>query len=107
MRRTPRDRPRRRLFACPHCGADVRAGAVACPQCGSDEDTDWSDDASKWAGDIPTGYGVDDEFDYEDFIQREFSSNKNRILGLPAWVFILAVGMLVLGALIVLVLSGD
>ena len=33
-------------FICPHCGAEVPAGAAACPQCGSDEETGWSEAAS-------------------------------------------------------------
>lgn len=32
-------------FVCPHCGADVPAGAAACPVCGSDEETGWSEQA--------------------------------------------------------------
>lgn len=31
-------------FVCPHCGAELRAGAKFCPECGSDENTGWSED---------------------------------------------------------------
>jgi len=56
---------------CPHCGAEVPAGARACPECGSDETTGWSDEADAWAGDLPTGYGDEDELDYEEVLRRE------------------------------------
>jgi len=63
-------------FICPHCGAEVKAGARACPECGSDAETGWSEDADKWAGDLPTGYGQDDEFDYDEFVRREFGGRR-------------------------------
>ena len=52
-----------RRSLCPHCDADVPRGALACPECGSDANTGWSEEADAWAGDPPTGYGDDDEFD--------------------------------------------
>jgi hypothetical protein len=57
---------RARFVECPHCEARVPRGVLACPECGSDATTGWSDEADDWAGDLPTGYGDDDEFDYED-----------------------------------------
>ena len=59
-------------FVCPHCGAEVRAGARSCPECGSDDQTGWAEDANAAGVDLPTGYGGDDEFDYDEFVQREF-----------------------------------
>lgn len=63
----------RRAFDCPHCGERVPAGARACPECGSDAGTGWSDDADAWAGDLPTGYGddEDDDFDEQEFLREE------------------------------------
>ena len=52
---------------CPNCGADVPRGAKACPACGSDESTGWSDEARYGGLDLP-----DDEFNYDDFVKREF-----------------------------------
>jgi hypothetical protein len=49
-------------------------GALACPDCGSDAQSGWSEDADAWSGDLPSGYGDDeDEEDdeYEDFLRRE------------------------------------
>jgi hypothetical protein len=48
-------------------------GALACPGCGSDAQSGWSDEADAWSGDLPGGYGddQDDDFDYEEFLRRE------------------------------------
>jgi hypothetical protein len=53
-----RKRPRRELFACPNCGADVALGAKACRDCGSDASTGWQDEESiQYAQvDLPDGY---------------------------------------------------
>ena len=52
---------------CPHCGAEVPVGATACPECGSDESTGWSERARYDSLDLP-----DENFDYEEFVKREF-----------------------------------
>jgi len=54
---------------CPNCGADVPPNAKACPECGSDEQTGWSDEAHTGSLDLP-----DENFDYEDFVKREFGA---------------------------------
>lgn len=56
---------------CPNCGADVPRRAKACPECGSDESTGWSGHASAQSLDLP-----DDEFNYDEFAQREFGKPK-------------------------------
>lgn len=55
-------RPRREIFECPHCGADVPIGSVVCRECGSDATTGWQDGESlDYASvEIPDGYGPDD-----------------------------------------------
>jgi len=62
---------RRQTIACSHCGADVPARSLACPECGSDAGTGWSEEASDWAGDPPSGYGDDEDFDYEEALRSE------------------------------------
>jgi len=59
------------MFSCPHCGADVPSKAKACPECGSDETTGWSDDAKTGNLGLP-----DDEFDYNEYVKREFGGEK-------------------------------
>jgi uncharacterized membrane protein YvbJ len=56
---------------CPNCGADVPRNARACPECGSDESTGWSESAQAQSLDLP-----DDEFNYDEFVQREFGKPK-------------------------------
>ncbi len=52
---------------CPNCGADVPPRARACPECGSDHQTGWAEGAE------PDGLSLPEEnFDYEDFVKREF-----------------------------------
>lgn len=58
-------------FPCPHCGADVPEGSSSCSECGSDDQTGWAEDADVWASNIPTGYAQDDEFDYDEYADRD------------------------------------
>ena len=56
---------------CPVCGEDVPRGALACPECGADERSGWREDAGATDGlDLP-----DEEFDYGEFVQREFGQS--------------------------------
>ena len=57
--------------ACAHCGTDIPQKAVACPECGADEETGWRTDYSPDLG-LP-----DEEFEYDEFVAREFGSEKN------------------------------
>lgn len=59
---------------CPNCGAEVPPRAKSCPACGSDEQTGWSEKAETEGLDLP-----DQEFDYNDFVQREFGTNKTPV----------------------------
>jgi uncharacterized membrane protein YvbJ len=56
---------------CPNCGAELPPKAKACPECGSDETTGWAEDAETGNLDLP-----DQEFNYDDFVQREFGAKK-------------------------------
>jgi len=55
--------PRREIFACPHCGADVPLGAKACKECGSDATTGWQDEqeVDYQSVDLPQGYAGDED----------------------------------------------
>lgn len=60
---------------CPNCGALVPDDAMSCPDCGADENTGWNDRATGQRLDLP-----DDEFDYDTFIEEEFSEQQpNRL----------------------------
>lgn len=56
---------------CPNCGADVPRRARACPECGADESTGWSEESAYSDLDLP-----DEDFNYDDFIKREFGGKK-------------------------------
>ncbi len=53
-------------FNCPCCGAEVAAGASFCRECGASDDSGWIDESEE-------GFGRDDDFDYDDYLEREFS----------------------------------
>ncbi len=57
---------------CPNCGEWVPRGAVACDDCGSCSKSGWNEAAETYDGlDLP-----DEDFDYDDFIQREFGADR-------------------------------
>ncbi len=56
---------------CPNCGATVPREARACPECGSDDKTGWSEESYASGLELP-----DENFDYKDFVEREFGSKK-------------------------------
>ena len=58
---------------CPACGTPVPPNARCCPECGSDHETGWSDDATAQHLGLP-----DDEFDYDEFVKKEFGGESTR-----------------------------
>lgn len=56
-------------FDCPCCGAEVSAGASFCRECGASDDSGWSLEEEE-------GFASDDDFDYDEFLDREFSIAK-------------------------------
>jgi hypothetical protein len=57
---------------CPVCGEDVPRRSLACPTCGADHNSGWRIDADAHDTlDLPD----DDDFDYDEFVRREFSSS--------------------------------
>ena len=81
---------------CPHCGADLPPKARVCRECGSDEQTGWSEDTQTADLGIP-----DENFDYNDYVEREFGTTKNST-GLK-WYWVL-VGLGLIGLMIFLAL---
>ncbi len=81
---------------CPNCGADVPPNSAACPQCGSDEQTGWSESAHTDSLDLP-----DQEFDYSDFVKREFGGKAPKPRGISwFWWVIAAVVLLAFLAIV-------
>lgn len=56
-------------FDCPCCGAEVAAGASFCRECGASDESGWNDEEEE-------GFAIDDDFDYDDYLEREFSITK-------------------------------
>ena len=75
---------------CPNCGADVPSNARACPECGSDENTGWSEDAKNAELDLP-----DEDFNYDEFVEREFGRKKPKPQGIPWFWWLIAILLLV------------
>lgn len=75
---------------CPNCGASVPRNAKACPECGADEHTGWSEEARNAGLDLP-----DEDFDYQDFVQREFGKGKPVPHGLHWFWWLVAVLVLI------------
>jgi hypothetical protein len=73
---------------CPNCGAEVPPRAKACPECGSDEKTGWSDEAHASGLDLP-----EEQFDHEDFVEREFGGRKAVPRGVHWFWWVVAVAL--------------
>ena len=74
---------------CPNCGAEVPRHAKACPECGSDETTGWSDRAHADNLGLP-----DEEFDYDEYVQREFGPQKAKPAGIGWFWWVMAILMM-------------
>jgi hypothetical protein len=82
---------------CPVCGEDVPRGSLACPECGADHNSGWREDADIYDSlDLP-----EENFDYDEFVRREFPS-KIRPPGMkPIW-WITAILVLVISVVLYL-----
>ena len=91
-------------YMCPSCGSEVKVGAV-CPGCvpekkrrrkkvkAAPKQREWEQDSLYDGLDIP-----DDEFDYEDFLQREFGQKTHEKVGIKWYWWATGVALLVLFA---------
>jgi RNA polymerase subunit RPABC4/transcription elongation factor Spt4 len=75
---------------CPNCGADVPRKAKSCPACGADEQTGWSDSAYADRLNIP-----DDNFNYQDYVKREFTPARVKPRGIHWLWWITALALIV------------
>ena len=73
---------------CENCGEAIPQNAAACPGCGADEHTGWADSAYQ---------DPDEEFDYDDFVAREFGEEKPNVMpkGLHWFWWLVGVGLVV------------
>jgi hypothetical protein len=84
-------------FDCPCCGAEVSAGASFCRECGASDDSGWNLDEEE-------GFASDDDFDYHDFLDREFSITRPGPRRQQVW-RILTVAIIVLTCISLTLLS--
>lgn len=74
-------------FECPICGAEVSPNASGCRECGAEKiEGRWVDSQIHDGLDLP-----DDEFDYEDFVEREFGSSGRKKTGKELFWWIVAI----------------
>lgn len=82
---------------CPVCGDFVPRGQAACPSCGSCEKSGWSHDADYDGLDLPDDPS---EFDYDEFVEREFgrkSGSGKLTMNLWWWVAVALAAALAMG----------
>jgi len=75
---------------CPNCGASVPRNAKSCPECGSDDQTGWSEESETGGLDLP-----DEEFNYDEFVKREFNQEGPVPRGLHWFWWVVAIVLVV------------
>ncbi|MEM9481053.1 MAG: hypothetical protein AAGA58_15485 [Verrucomicrobiota bacterium] len=87
-------------YICPGCGAELAVGSNGCPTCNKEavKKKSWEQDNYLDGLDLP---GEEDEFDYEEFKQREFGGGLRPKGIKPLWwitgiILVLAFGWMVL-----------
>jgi hypothetical protein len=83
---------------CPACGEWVPRGAAACNDCGACTKSGWNGDTHADGLDLP-----DDEFNYDDFVAREFGGQSPKqplTTHLWWWVALVLLLIFVVGALL-------
>src|SRR5687767_8387186 len=81
-------------YACPTCGNEVVVGKP-CPHCANQAQPkkarkSWEQDSSADGLDLP-----DDDFNYDEFVAREFGKTPHRKLGVPWYWWLLGIGILI------------
>jgi uncharacterized membrane protein YvbJ len=76
------------IVPCPHCGAEIPADAKFCRHCGSSDSDGWRDEDPHDAH--------DDDFDYEEYVQREFPDTVANTQTPPLWRLVAVVLLIVL-----------
>ena len=82
---------------CPVCGTEVPPSARACPECGADDTTGWNEDRAIYDGlDLP-----DDEFDYDEYLNKEFGNTGKPAKKRLAWLCIIGLTLVVIALILV------
>ena len=82
-------------YICPYCGSEVRVGGT-CRGCAkkagkrrNSKKHSWEQDASHDGTDLP-----DEDFDYDEFVAREFGKTPHRLIGIQWYWWLLAAALL-------------
>ncbi len=76
-------------WVCPNCGAEIAVRAKSCRECGADEKAGWKQDH-----DYSHAFPELGEFDYAEFVSKEFGKEGVKPAGTRWWVWILALALL-------------
>lgn len=76
---------------CPVCGEWVPRGAAACDDCGACAKSGWSGDTHTDGLDLP-----EKDFDYDDFVAREFGGNSSKQPGIKNLWLVVAIVLLII-----------
>lgn len=89
-------------YLCPDCGGEVPVGSASCPGCGPrkvaqrmrqkkrrKKKRSWEQDSAQDGLDLPSN-----DYDYEDFVEREFGSKPHRKIGITWYWWLTAIVVL-------------
>jgi hypothetical protein len=96
-------------WACPHCHEPLPGQAKFCRHCGASDESGWGQDGLGFAAEPADGYGYDseDDFDYDDFVAREFpdqAERKSSPSQQKSWIWLI-IGLVCLGLVLTAILS--
>ena len=92
-------------FTCPTCGEEVHPNSKSCPHCDTTPENGWAS-----GGEIVDGYAdldlPDEDFDYDEFIAREFDGGGNPLASPRLNKIWLITGLILLGTIAFLIVRG-
>lgn len=91
-------------YLCPGCGGEVPIGPAGCPRCPPPkprkpkrqaEKRSWEQDKCYDDLDLP-----DEDFDYDEFVEREFGRKPHRQIGVPFHWWAIGLGLILLWTIV-------
>ena len=87
-------------YICPGCGSELRIGTRGCPKCDARTRRKKTKAVARSGWKQPREYDgldlPDDDFDYRDFVSREFGGSPHRKIGIRWYWWVTAVVLLLL-----------
>ena len=96
------DRDEDDYFVCPNCGAELSVEVTFCRHCGASNDAGWGEDENPSDPDLSADWDDDPDFDYEDFLAREFPEHARTRSRRPRsrWLLLAAIALLCIALLL-------